>query len=49
MKFVLFKGVEGFGDRLQCLLYIIEYSIKTNRILIVDWNDIEWCQEKKRF
>ena len=25
-KFVIFKGKEGFADRLQCLLQIIKYS-----------------------
>lgn len=42
MKFVLFKGLEGFGDRIQCLLQVMKYSIFTNRILIIDWTDDHW-------
>ena len=41
-KFVLFKGMEGFADRLQCLLQIIKYSIATNRTLVIDWRDEDW-------
>ena len=46
MKFVIFKGFEGFGDRLQCLLQIIQYSNITNRILVIDWSDEHWSKEK---
>ena len=41
-KFVLFKGMEGFADRLQCLLQIIKYSIATDRTLVIDWRDEDW-------
>lgn len=44
-KFVLFKGKEGFADRLQCLLQIIKYSIATDRTLIIDWRDEDWTHE----
>lgn len=42
MKFLMFKGIEGFGDRLQCLLQSITYCNNTNRILVVDWRDPDW-------
>ena len=45
-KFTLLKGCEGFGDRLQCLLQAIEYSEKTGRTLVVDWEDDDWCHEE---
>lgn len=43
LKFVVFKGTAGFGDRLQCLLQAIAYSKATNRHLVVDWRDSEWA------
>ena len=44
-QFVIFKGYEGFADRLQCLLNIINYCIKTDRILVIDWKDKLWDTE----
>ena len=41
-KYVLLKGVEGFADRLQCLLQVIDYAKKTGRILVLDWRDADW-------
>ena len=46
-KFVLLKGMEGFGDRLQCLLQAILYAKSTKRILVVDWSDESWTHDKK--
>lgn len=48
MKFVIHKGLEGFADRLQTLLAVIKYSIKTNRILVIDWTDYEWCNNDEQ-
>ena len=42
-KYVMLKSRNGFADRLQMLLNIMTYSIKTNRILVVDWNDEIWA------
>ena len=47
LKFVVLKGMEGFGDRLQCLLQAIIYAQTTKRILVVDWSDFNWTHEKK--
>lgn len=43
MKFVVFKGTAGWGDRLQCLLMVIRYAKATGRYLVMDWRDIEWA------
>ena len=45
-KFVVLKGVEGFCDRLQCLLQAIEYASQTGRILVVDWRDEHWSHNQ---
>lgn len=45
MKYVLLKGLEGFGDRLQCLLQAIAYAKATGRILVVDWHDSDWTHD----
>lgn len=41
-QYVVFKGVEGFADRLQCLLQVIAYAKATRRTLVVDWRDADW-------
>jgi hypothetical protein len=46
MKIVLLKGLEGFGDRLQCLLQAIGYAKATGRILVVDWRDSHWTHDQ---
>ena len=46
MKYCVFRGCEGFGDRLQCLSQAIQYCVATNRILVIDWRDNHWTQEK---
>ena len=45
LKFILFKGKEGFADRLQCLLQAIKYALATNRILVIDWRDEDWSHD----
>jgi len=49
MRFAILKGVQGFGDRLQCLLQAIRYAINTERILVVDWRDTDWTHDPERF
>lgn len=41
-KFVVTKGVQGWGDRLQCLLQAIRYAKSTGRSLVIDWRDSDW-------
>ncbi|MDH4395544.1 MAG: hypothetical protein QE278_07690 [Limnobacter sp.] len=43
MRYVVFKGTAGWGDRLQCLLMAIRYAKATGRYLVMDWRDIEWA------
>ena len=44
-RFVVLKGVQGFGDRLQCLLQAIWYAKQTGRYLVVDWRDPDWSHD----
>lgn len=46
-KYVLLLGEAGFGDRLQVLLEAMEYSKKTGRYLVVNWNDQIWNEKEK--
>lgn len=46
MKYCIFKGVEGFGDRISCLIHAIEYCYFTERTLVIDWRDRHWTQGK---
>lgn len=39
---VLFKGWEGWCDRLQVLTHLINYCIKFDARLCVDWEDMVW-------
>jgi len=49
MRFAVLKGVQGFGDRLQCLLQAIRYALNTERILVVDWRDTDWTHDPGSF
>ena len=42
-KYIILKSFEGFADRMQVLLYAIKYSLKTGRILVIDWTDKDWA------
>lgn len=41
-KYVISNGYEGLGDRLQCLSYCLDFALKNNRILKVNWKDKLW-------
>lgn len=41
-KYLISKGWEGFGDRIQCLSNCVVISLRYNRILHVDWTDTIW-------
>ena len=45
-RYLIYKSFNGFGDRIQCLLYAINYCIHTSRILIIDWTDKIWCDNE---
>ena len=43
MRFVVVKGLNGWGDRLQCVLQAIRYAKATGRWLVFDWRDPDWA------
>lgn len=45
MRFVVFKGIQGFGDRMQCLLQAIRYARASGRLLVIDWRDPDWTHD----
>jgi len=49
MRFAVLKGIQGFGDRLQCLLQAIRYAQHTERVLVVDWRDTDWTHDAGQF
>jgi hypothetical protein len=42
MKYLLVKGLQGFGDRLESLAMCIDFAQKNNMKLRVDWSDHVW-------
>lgn len=48
-KYIIQKGWQGFGDRLQCLSYCVSIAKTYNRILYVDWRDRIWTHDDKDF
>lgn len=39
MKYIVLKACAGLGNRLVTLSNAIDYSLKNNRTLYVDWSD----------
>lgn len=50
-RVIVAKGVEGFGDRLQSLLYALQLGIATNARVLIDWRDPIWtgCTDGESF
>lgn len=48
-KYIVSKGWEGFGDRLQCLSYCINSALRYNRSIYVDWTDTVWKEGFYRY
>lgn len=46
---LVFKGWEGFADRLQVLSDCIHYCLKHDALLCVDWRDYMWGQKTEDF
>lgn len=44
-KYVLVKGKYGMGGRMAVLLGALMFAKRTNRTLVVDWNDGYYCPE----
>ena len=45
-KYLVIKSIEGFGDRLECLLQAIGYCNATGRTLVLDWRDPDWYHDE---
>jgi hypothetical protein len=45
-KYFIYRSWNGFGDRIQCLLYAMKYCLHTGRILVIDWTDNVWCDNE---
>jgi len=49
MKYLVVKAIIGFGDRMESLKMYIEYALKNNLIVHIDWKDSIWCHENETF
>eukprot|EP00438_Fugacium_kawagutii_P017958 Skav223150 [mRNA] locus=scaffold2431:62094:68143:- [translate_table: standard] len=49
LRFVVHRGTEGFGDRLQQLLMAMRYARATGRALVTDWRDDKFQRERFRY
>ena len=49
LRFVVHRGTEGFGDRLQQLLMAMRYARATGRALVIDWRDAKCLGPKELF
>ena len=43
MKYILVRSFSGFGDRIEHLLCVLHYVLKSKRTLVIDWTDHVWC------
>ena len=46
MRYLIVKGVAGFGDRLATLGRAIGLAMATGRTLVIDWSDASWNHEQ---
>lgn len=49
MKYLVVKAVLGFGDRMECLKVYVDYALKNNLILHIDWRDSTWSHGEETF
>lgn len=49
MKYLLVKAWLGFGDRLQGLKMCVNYALKHNLAILVDWSDSIFCHSDESF
>ena len=49
MKYLIVKGWHGFGDRLESLKMAVDYAIKNNLQIYVDWRDCQWSHGDETF
>ena len=48
-QILVVKGWEGFADRLQALSHCMNYCIKYNAAICIDWRDYMWGQDNEDF
>ena len=49
MKYLVVKAVIGFGDRLESLKMYIDYALKNDLIVHIDWRDSTWSHNNETF
>ena len=49
MKYLVVKAILGFGDRLESLKMCVDYAIKYNLKLYIDWSDKTWKEGFYRY
>lgn len=49
MKYLVIKAVIGFGDRLESLKMYIDYALKNDLIVHIDWRDYIWSHGEESF
>jgi len=49
MKYLVVKGWLGFGDRMECLQMAVEFALKFNLQIYVDWRDSIWTHGDEDF
>ena len=49
MKYLVVKAILGFGDRLESLKMCVDYAIKYNLKLYIDWSDNTWKEGFYRY
>jgi len=49
MKYLVVKGWLGFGDRLESLKMAVDYAIRNNLQIYVDWTDSIWSHGSESF
>jgi hypothetical protein len=49
MKYLVVKAIVGFGDRIESLKMYIDYALKHNLIVHIDWKDSVWSHGNESF
>jgi hypothetical protein len=49
MKYLIVKALLGFGDRLECLKMCVDYAIKYDLSICVDWSDNTWGESFHKY
>lgn len=49
MKYLVVKALLGFGDRLESLKMCVDYAIKYNLQICIDWTDKTWGESFQKY